>query len=291
MHGRGPHRFGWLLLLALTGCGGRYDAAPVASRPHAPQLGSAFDPAQCGTIEGQVIWDGPLPKVPDLVVQHAPDVPAPDGRRVTHEPNPFAPQVDAASHGVRDAVVFLRGVEPARAAPWPHGTPRVEQSGRQIRVVQAGQAGRVGFVQAGQRFDAVNRDREYHLLRGRGAAFFSLPFVEPDRVTRQRLDRPGVVVLSSGTGFYWMQAHLIVAGHPYYARTDRAGRFRLEQVPAGTYEAVCWLPSWVIARKDREPESGMVNRLVFAPPLEQAVRLEVSTGTSTAHRFVWTAPE
>ena len=110
-------------------------------------------------------------------------------------------------------------------------------------VLQDGHAGRVGLVRRGDGFAAVNRDQEYHALRGRGAAFFCLPLVDAGRPARQRLEQAGVVELSSAAGYYWMQAHLFVTEHPYYARTDRDGSFRLEHVPSGTYELVCWMPS------------------------------------------------
>jgi hypothetical protein len=153
--------------------------------------------------------------------------------------------------------------------------------------VQGSQTSRVGFVRRGDSIAAVNCDGEFHALRGRGTAFFSLPLVDRDRPTARRLEQAGIVELSSAAGYYWMQAHLFVVDHPYYSRTDRQGRFRLEQVPAGNYEVVCWMPNWVVARKERDPESGLISRAVFAPPLEQMAPVVVLPRAMSSMRFAW----
>jgi hypothetical protein len=288
MHGRIRPLVGALGLLVLMGCA---DEEPPAAPPEEPGLataGTQFDPANTGSVEGRVVWQGPVPEVPPFPVYFAPENLPPDGKRVGREPNPFRPLVDSDGGGVQAGVVFLRGIDPAWARPWPHDRVCVEQRGRQIRVVQGGQAGRVGFVRRGDLIEVVNRDPEYHALRARGAAFFSLPFVDADRPSTRRLDQSGLVWLSSGAGYFWMQAHLLVDDQPYYARTDRAGRFRLEQVPAGRYEAVCWLPSWVVTKREREPENGLVSRIRFAPPAEQTAHVEVRAGATGVLHFVWT---
>jgi hypothetical protein len=284
MHGRSLPLIA-SLLLALAGC--IDESAPsnplVPAAP--PQQNAAFDVVNTGTIVGQVVWDGPIPDVAPFVVFATPDLPAQDGKLLTHEPNPFRPIVDPASKGVADAVVFLRGIDPNKARPWPHAPVRIEQQHRRIQVVQGDATSRVGFVRAGDSIEAVNRDPEYHALRARGAAFFTLPFADRDRPSYKQLKRSGIVELSSAAGYYWMQAHLFVVEHGYYARTDREGRFRLEQVPAGNYEAVCWMPSWIVARKDRDPESSLIARAVFAPSLEQTMPIGVRAGAANRLRF------
>ena len=61
----------------------------------------------------------------------------------------------------------------------------------------------------------------------------------------------------------------------------------MEHVPAGTYEMVCWMPSWVVARKERDPESALIARTVFAAPVEQAVPVAVQRGSISSVRFAW----
>jgi hypothetical protein len=263
-----------VVLFGLSGCidEGPQPTAPDESVPAISGASAAFDAENTVSIEGRVIWDGEVPEVPPLTVVPAPDLMPPD---VKAPMNPFRPLINPASKGVEDVIVFLRGVDSARARPWPHAPVRVEQTCRQIAVVQGEATSRFGFVRRGDSFESLSRDSAYHALRARGAAFFTLPFVDADRPSRRRLDNLGVVELSSGAGLYWLHARLLVVDHPYYTRTDHEGRFRLEQVPAGRYEAVCWMPSWVVARKDRDPESGLISRVVFAPAVEWSAAVTV----------------
>jgi hypothetical protein len=285
MHGRGPHLLCTVILLAIGGCA--EDAHPdvqPAPTPHALE-GPAFDATDTGTIEGRVVWDGPVPAVPRLIVFSSPDNLPPDGKLLTHADNPFAPVVDPENKGVRDAVVFLRGVDPRRAGPWRHAPVQIEQRDRLLHIVQGDTQSRVGFVRRGDAITARSCDGDYHLLRARGAAFFALPFVDKDRPSTKRLDRPGLVYLSSAAGYFWMHAHLFVVEHPYYTRTDPSGRFRLEQIPAGKYETVVWMPSWTILRRERDPESGLVARAIFAPPVEKTSPATVQAGAASTVHF------
>lgn len=285
MHGRRSHVFA-ALLLVIVGC----TDEPIPATPRAapvPTAGTAFDATSTGTIEGQVIWQGEIPDLPKMVVVPDSANPDPEGKGLYFEPNPFRPLIDADTHGMRDVVVYLRGVDPQRAGPWPHGRVRVEQVKRTLSVLQAGTRSRVGFVRRGGEMEAVNRDCEYHSLRVRGAAFFSLPLVEKDRISTRRLDTAGIVELTSGAGYFWMCAHLFVVEHPYYARTDAAGRYRLPNVPPGRYELVCWMPSWVVRTKYRDPESALTSRLLFAPPVEQVRAIELHSGATTTTQFTW----
>jgi hypothetical protein len=84
--------------------------------------------------------------------------------------------------------------------------------------------------------------------------------------------------LSSAAGFVAQRAYLFVTDHRFYARTDAAGKFAIEQVPPGDYELVCWLPNWRVKRWEREPEMGVVHRLFFEDGVEQIHRIKVRSG-------------
>jgi hypothetical protein len=286
MHGRGPLLLGTLMLLGVGGCS--EDAHPdVQSTPTPPAAhDTSFDAATAGAIEGCVVWDGPPPTVPRFVVFSSPDNLPADGKLLSHVENPFAPVIDPKNKGVKDVVIFLRGVDPRRAGPWPHAPVQIEQRDRKLFVVQGDTRSRVGFVRRSDSIAARSCDDDYHALRARGAAFFTLPFVDEDRPATKRLDHAGVVELSSAAGYFWMHAHLFVVEHPCYIRTDANGRFRLGNVPAGTYEAVAWIPSWAVLRKERDPESGLVARAIFAPPVEKTASVTVQAGAESAMHIV-----
>ncbi len=270
-----------LLLAVLVGC--HAQAAPDVQRSIAPstELAATFDAAQTGTLTGTVLWNGEVPRLPPLHFFATPTLVG-----STH-PHPHLPQVDSATGGLRGAIVYLRGLDLRRCRPWYHGPVRVNHQQRELAIVQDGQAHATGFVRRGSEIEVVNRDTDFHSLRGRGAAFFCLPLADTDVISRRRMEPTGVIELSSAAGFYWMHAHLFVDEHPYYCRTDGQGRFALEQVPAGTYEVVCWLPHWHVLRRERDPETGLITRLVLAPPREQRQTIHIAAGQTSRTDFTF----
>ncbi len=272
-----------LAIAAAAGCGSEPPAGAKPAEPTAPVNATAFVPAMCGTLTGLVTWVGSVPEV--TPVAHI--TPRADGAgydtRLIVPAN--APRIDGPTRGLSGAVVFLREVETARAKPWDLGKVKVEFRDSQIMVRQDGRTGRTGFVLRGndKKNEVTMQSTEpvFHVLRGRGAAFFALPFPEPDMPLARTFDTCGRVALSSAAGFYWQSAELFVCDHPYYALSDADGRFHFTQVPAGQYDLVAWHPNWVVARTERNPESGLPSRLHYAPPLESSRPVGVSAGRTT----------
>ncbi len=260
--------------LALTGCG---RAEPKAQTQAMPPIHAStqFDPSTAGTIEGRVTWNGDIPSVPALVIQASP-LAGEALRKRQIRANPNAPRIDGATRGVENAVVFLRGVDPERARPWDYPSVVIEQTDFQFHVRQGSQgAGRIGFVRRGDSVTMVSRDDVFHSLHVNGAAFFTLAFPDLDRPLQRVLPDRGVVELTSAAGYYWMRAYLFVADHPYYCLTRPDGSFRLSKVPPGHYELVCWLPNWMKARHERDPELTLITRWYFAPSLEHAQTVDL----------------
>ena len=259
-----------LLLLAAAGCG---DKPP---QTELPQRGSRFEVAATGTLSGRVRWEGPAPKVPPFLSPPRPLGEPPVGARRPWD-NPNAPLI-GPDGGLRDVVVFLRGVDPARARPWHLAPVRAELAGYHIHVRQGGQTSRFGFVPRGGVVEMLSTDPAAYSLRVRGAAFFTLSFPDPDRPCVRTLSNKGVVELSSGGGQFWMRAYLFVDDHPYYARTSGDGRFTLPLVPEGDYELVCWLPNWHAERRECDTAMSLTTRLYFRPPVELVRRVTVRRG-------------
>jgi hypothetical protein len=205
--------------------------------------------------------------------------------------NPNAPVVNPQTRGVAHAVVFLRGVDPRHARPWNHPPVCVEQREKRLVIVQGKTMDRVGFVRQGDAVEMVSRDAVFHALHASGAAYFTLTFPDAEQPLRRCLKNRGRIELCSAAGYYWMRAYLFVDDHPYYTRTDEQGRFVLEQVPPGRYEVVCWLPNWNKERHERDPESGLVTRLFFLPPVELTRPLTLMAGGTGTLDFTLTAKQ
>jgi hypothetical protein len=187
-------------------------------------------------------------------------------------------------------VVFLRGVNPTVSKPWDLPPVGVEIGDSQITVVQGVRRDRVGFVRTGDTILVASTDSTYHVLRGRGDAFFSLTLPLPKHPVARRLTKSGCVELTSATGLYWANAHLFVSDIPYYSVTDREGRFSFDGVPPTQVEAVAWIPGWQTSRTERDPDSTQVARHKYSAPIERVARTAVSAGQTVNLRISLGAP-
>jgi hypothetical protein len=281
----------WVAYLLLTlGCGeARPEQSPAAATAPVP-LSSLFDPTSVGTIRGTVGWSGDLPKVPPFEIRFPTADPDPPRPRLIRE-NPNAPIINAESKGVAGAVVFLRKVDPRQARPWDHPAVIVEHRDRQLFVLQGEARAHVGFLHQGDTIFMVSRESAMNILQAGGNAFFSLPFPDPNQPLTRALPDRGVVELTSGVGYYWMRCYLFVSDHPYFARTDSQGHFDLQQVPPGKYQLVCWMPNWQPKSQDRDPESAMVTRMFFHPPLEVERKVVVESAKEARVDFTISAEQ
>jgi plastocyanin len=153
------------------------------------------------------------------------------------DPRPSAADLGMhASHGATDrrrSVVYL---DPApRAAFDLRDEPRARMDQRNETFVP-----HVLAIVAGTTVDFPNNDRTYHnvfsLSRTRT---FDLGRYAAGRSKSVRFDKPGIVRVFCEIHSH-MSAYILVFSHRYFAVTDDQGRYRIDNVPAGTYTVVAW---------------------------------------------------
>jgi plastocyanin len=205
--------------MALVAAAGDRGSTVSAQR----QLSTSSTPPQTpapgrvnGTIRGRVELrqppgdSPPRPNVADLGMPRQPD-PA-DRRR---------------------SVVYLETAP--RAAFDIRDEPRARIDQRNERFVP-----HVLAIVAGTTVDFPNNDLTYHNV-------FSLSKPKPfdlgryaaGRSRSERFDRPGIVRVFCDIHSH-MSAFILVFSHRYFAVTDEEGRYRLENVPPGTYTVIAW---------------------------------------------------
>jgi Polysaccharide lyase family 4, domain II len=262
-----------LLFFACVGCTRPLqDNTPTPPTSNLPVFSVNFP---TGRISGRVVWPGKVPEakpISGLITTR-------DGLRWGEMPNHLAPRIDPETKGLAHAVVYLKSIDPKLSKPWPFEPLHIEQRDRTISVTQGLRMGRIGFVRVGEPFEMVSYDNDYHMLRARGAGFFTLPFPEPNTPSTRTIGSTGLTEFTSAAGYFWSSADVFACEHPYYTTTDATGHFTLNGIPPGTYTLVAWHRNWKLLHFERDPETGKIMRLNFDAAFQTERTLEIRDNT------------
>lgn len=191
------------------------------------------------------------------------------------------PSHDARAAGVIEGVVRIRSAPPRRTASrYPGAGGTAAQSVQEIPPVvylkgASGGAGGAATAEMAQQDTAFapallvvptgatvrfpNRDGFFHnVFSYSSAARFDLGRYPRGESKDVQFEEPGLVKVYCEV-HESMRAAVLVVDHPFWARPDEDGRFRIEGVPAGSYILVAWHAD----RGEREvqvevPASGVV---------------------------------
>ena len=95
-------------------------------------------------------------------------------------------------------------------------------------------------ITTGTMVEFPNSDRTYHNVFSLSkASKFDLGRYAVGRSKAVRFDRPGIVRVFCDIHSH-MNAFILVFSHPYFALTDAEGRYRIDNVPPGTYQVIAW---------------------------------------------------
>jgi len=278
--GYGGTRYGNYYFDASTvGVGQRGAPSPYATGYYATEVRHG------GSIVGHVSWPHP-PRVPQVLAQK----PARPG---CADSIPNDSVVTDARGNVANAVVYLEDIRRGRsgiAAASPRYGYRFDYGAQYGRKLQLG-----GVVETrdcrfwphvqlvaprGAVLKLSNADGAPRRVRARRWSENSRDLVFSSTVASRaaprsvRLDREGFIELRSLEEGELTNAWVVVQAHPYYALTDGEGRFRLDDIPAGTYRLTVWHEP-VVLGVDRG------GRLVVSEPVLKRVKVRVRPGSAT----------
>ncbi len=95
-------------------------------------------------------------------------------------------------------------------------------------------------ITTGTVVDFPNSDRIYHNVFSLSQpARFDLGRYAAGHSKSVRFDQPGIVRVFCDIHSH-MNAFILVFSHPFFAVTDDEGRYRIDNVPPGTYSVVAW---------------------------------------------------
>ena len=146
---------------------------------------------------------------------------------------------DLGTPAARDVSDRMRSVVYLETAP--RGAFETNESGRAV-MDQRNETfvPHVLAVTTGTIVDFPNSDKFYHNVFSLSKAKkFDLGRYAAGHSQTVRFDRPGIVRVFCDIHSH-MNAFILVFSHPFFAMTDAEGRYRIDNVPPGTYAIVAW---------------------------------------------------
>ena len=136
----------------------------------------------------------------------------------------------------QEVVVLLQGETLTQNYPPPAHPLKMAQHGQQF-------IPRVLPVLVGTTVEFPNQDNFYHnVFSVAGGERFDLGRFGQGGSASQTFTRPALVVIHCEIHAD-MKAYVLVLDHPFFALPDAGGRFRISEVPAGTYTLKAWHPT------------------------------------------------
>lgn len=139
---------------------------------------------------------------------------------------------DARGAAVEDAVVYLMSNQTHRM-PVKNATLRIDQVDKTFVPL-------VSVAQTGTRVSFPNKDNiRHHVYSFSSAKKFEIKLYADTPSQPVLFDKPGVVVMGCNIHDN-MVAHLLLVDTPFYAKSDRQGNARIDDLPPGDYSLIAW---------------------------------------------------
>ena len=184
-----------------------------------------------GTIlNGRVVYRGPLPREQPIAADEHED------RSICGAPmQSEALIVDKESHGVASSVISLEGV--GKGKPFPENRT-LHLGNRECKFIP-----RMSAISIDSRLELSNADpilHNSHIRKYDSAGPTIMNVVQPAGSKIQKsLHEVGFLDVRCRKHTF-MRAGIHMFDHPYFAVTDKTGRFELTHVPPGTYTLRAW---------------------------------------------------
>ncbi len=131
--------------------------------------------------------------------------------------------------GIKNAVVYIEGLKVKKSEE-----KSLIQKGCEFHP-------RVFGITAGSILKVINQDPVKHEATGVQdfETIFKLSQHKQGMVDKVKLDKPGIVKITCSI-HGWMISWGVIPSNPFYAITDENGKFKITDVPAGTYTLKLW---------------------------------------------------
>ena len=233
-------RNAWVGLLGITlgatmmACGGSQETSSKSAEPSSPSAapaGQKVDTATAGDVKGVVTLDGVAPKNEGIKMNADPVC-------VKQNTSPqFQETYDVGSDGkaLGNVFVYVKDGLGSYVYDTPTAPAKIDQQNCRYHPHVFG-------MRVGQPLEILNSDPTLHNIHAlpKGNSEFNTGQPIQGMKTTHTFDKKEVMVPFKCDVHGWMNAYVGVLDHPYYAVTDKDGKFELKTLPPGTYTIEAW---------------------------------------------------
>lgn len=226
------HRTPWtfvslIILLAAAACGGGSDAPAESAAPAAAP--PAFDPATAGSVMGTITLNG-TPPPPERIRMNS----DPACAELATDPETEY-YVVGGSGGLGNVFVYVKEGLEGRTFPAASGGVLIDQQGCRYTPHVFG-------MRVGQTLTIRNSDATLHNIHATPAANDEFNMGQPIQGMEfeRTFENAEVMVPFRCDVHGWMNAHVGVLDHPYFAVTGDDGGFDIGELPPGDYVIEAW---------------------------------------------------
>ena len=223
------------LAASVVACGGGgTETANTSSEPSAPSAtpsGLKVDAGTAGEVTGVVALDGAAPKNAPIRMNADPIC----VREVKDAQFMETFEVGGDGKSLANVFVYVKDGLGNYIYDTPTEPARIDQEGCRYHPHVFG-------MRVGQPLEILNSDPTLHNIHATPKVNSEFNTGQPieGMKTTHTFDKPEVMVPFKCDVHGWMNAYVGVLEHPYFAVTDRDGKFSLKTLPAGTYTIEAW---------------------------------------------------
>jgi len=221
-------------LAATVACGGGEKAPSTsgdASSPSATPSGQKVDESKAGGIKGTIAFEGTAPKNEPIKMNADPVC-----LKANSTPqNQETYMVSSDGKALGNVFVYVKDGLGNYVFDTPTEPVKIDQQNCRYHPHVFG-------IRVNQPLEIVNSDPTLHNIHAMPKANSEFNNGQPIQGMKMThtFDKPEVMVPFKCDVHGWMNAYVGVLPHPYYAVTDKSGKFELKSVPPGTYTIEAW---------------------------------------------------